>query len=91
MANAGRHGLKRVPLAAALPGDWAYLKFPGLSSDFCDHVEVFVSDAGEYIRTIGGNTSPEGAAGSQANGGGVFRRTRRKSLVVAVVRPPFRD
>lgn len=42
-------------------------------------------DAG-YILAIEGNTSA-GEAGSQSNGGGVFRRKRSKSLVTAYIRP----
>lgn len=41
-------------------------------------------DAG-YILAIEGNTSP-GEAGSQSNGGGVFRRKRSKTLVTAYIR-----
>ena len=39
-----------------------------------------------YILAIEGNTSP-GEAGSQSNGGGVFRRKRSKTLVTAYIRP----
>lgn len=42
-------------------------------------------DAG-YILAIEGNTSA-GEAGSQSNGGGVFRRKRSKALVTAYIRP----
>jgi len=91
MANSGEHGLKRVKLPDARPGDWLYFKFPGVSSDFCDHVGLFMHDNHDgTISTIEGNTS-SGNSGSQSNGGGVFRRTRDKSLVVAVVRPPFKS
>ena len=38
------------------------------------------------VTAIEGNTSP-GEAGSQDNGGGVFRRTRRRALVKAFIRP----
>lgn len=91
MANSRQHGLVKVPLGAAQPGDWVYFKFPGVSTDLCDHVGLFVADHGSTISTIEGNTSPEGSNGSQSNGGGCFRRIRSKSLVVAVVRPPFRS
>ena len=90
LARKEKHGLSLVSLDAAQPGDWVYFKFPGVSDAFCDHVEVFLSDAGDSIHTIGGNTS-SGNSGSQNNGGGVFRRTRPKSLCVAVVKPPFRS
>ena len=38
------------------------------------------------VTAIEGNTSP-GEAGSQDNGGGVFRRTRSRTLVKAFIRP----
>ena len=38
------------------------------------------------VTAIEGNTSA-GSSGSQSNGGGVFRRTRNKSLVRAYIRP----
>jgi len=88
-ANAGEHGLKRVHLSDARPGDWVYFKFPGESSEFCDHVGIFLADQGSTIRTCEGNTSA--ADGSQSNGGGVFLKSRSKSLVAAVVRVPYRS
>ena len=85
-ATRGEHGLKRIHLGEARPGDWIYLSF-GESSDFCDHVEVFLSDNGDSVNTIGGNTSA--SDGSQSNGGGVFKKTRSKGLIVATVHVPF--
>lgn len=90
MASAGRHGLRRVHLNEAQPGDWVYFKFPGVSSDFCDHVGIYLSRDGDTVHTVEGNTSA-GNSGSQSNGGGVFRRDRAASLIVAVVRPPFKS
>ena len=43
------------------------------------------SVAGSTITAIEGNTSA-GEAGSQSNGGGVFRRKRSKTLVTAYIR-----
>lgn len=89
MADNGEHGLKRIKLAEARPGDWVYFNFPGGES--VDHVGLFMHDNGDgTIGTIEGNTSA-GESGSQSNGGGVFRRTRPKSYVAAVVRPPFKS
>lgn len=88
-ANNGEHGLKRISLEEARPGDWCYFNFPGGES--VDHVGLFMHREGNTVYTIEGNTSPEGSGGSDANGGGVFRRTRHKSLIAAVVRPPFRS
>jgi hypothetical protein len=89
MADRGEHGLKRISLAEARPGDWLYFNWPG--GDSVDHVGLFMHRDGDTIHTIEGNTSPEGSGGSDANGGGVFRRTRHKGLIAAVVRPPFRS
>lgn len=88
MADRGEHGLKRISLEAARPGDWLYFNWPG--GDSVDHVGLFMSRNGSTVYTLEGNTSAEGASGSQSNGGGVFRRTRDRSLIAAVVRPPFR-
>lgn len=90
MANNGEHGLKRISLDAARPGDWVYFNFPGGES--VDHVGLFMhKNSDGTISTIEGNTSAEGASGSQSNGGGVFRRTRDRSLVAAVVQVPYRS
>lgn len=89
MANNGDHGLKRISLDAARPGDWLYFNFPGGES--VDHVGLYMGkNADGSIMTIEGNTS-SGNSGSQSNGGGVFRRTRDRSLIAAVVRPPFKS
>lgn len=60
------------------PGDASMQNFPGGS--FVDHVEVVVSGN----TTIGGNTGP-GRAGSQSNGGGVYKRTRHTPQVIGWV------
>ena len=88
MADRGDHGLKRISLNEARPGDWVYFDFPGGEST--DHVGMFLSRDGDTVYTIEGNTS-SGDSGSQSNGGGVFRRTRSRSLISAVVRPPFKS
>lgn len=88
MANNGEHGLKRISLNEARPGDWLYFNFPGGES--VDHVGLFMSRDGDTVFTIEGNTS-SGNSGSQSNGGGVFRRERDRSLIAAVVRPPFKS
>lgn len=92
-ARRGEYGLRTVPLDAASPGDWIYFKWPDSSSgDLCDHVGVLVARTAETVTTIDGNTSPQpGSANQESNGGGVFQRTRSRSLVVAAVRIPFRD
>ena len=50
------------------------------------HTGIVESVSSGKITAVEGNTSP-GDSGSQDNGGGVFRRTRSKSLVKAYIRP----
>ena len=50
------------------------------------HTGILESAAAGTVTVVEGNTSP-GAAGSQDNGGGVYRRTRNKTLVKAYIRP----
>ena len=89
MANNGEHGLKRISLDEARPGDWLYFNFPG--GDSVDHVGLFMhANADGTISTIEGNTS-SGDSGNQSNGGGVFRRNRDRSLIAAVVRVPYKS
>lgn len=87
-ARAREHGLKIVSWQQAEKGDFVYFKFPGVSGDVCDHVGLLVSHDGDSVTCVEGNTSP-GSGGSQYNGGGVFKKTRSKSLVVYVVRPTY--
>ena len=50
------------------------------------HTGIVESVAGNTITATEGNTSA-GEAGSQSNGGSVFRRKRSKTLVTAYIRP----
>ena len=50
------------------------------------HTGILESAATGTVTVVEGNTSA-GAAGSQDNGGGVFQRTRSKTLVQAFIRP----
>ena len=50
------------------------------------HTGILESAGEETITAIEGNTSA-GEAGSQSDGGGVFRRTRSRKLVTAFIRP----
>lgn len=59
----------------ALPGD--VLIF---GTRKATHTGFLVSQDGNYVRTIEGNTS-SGSRGSQTNGGGVYRRRRPRSWV----------
>lgn len=61
-----------------LPGDIVIYDF--------GHTGIVESASVSTITAIEGNTS-SGSAGSQSNGGGVFRRVRSKALVIAYIRP----
>lgn len=50
------------------------------------HTGILESAAASSVTVMEGNTSP-GEAGSQDNGGGVYRRKRSKALVKAYIRP----
>ena len=76
-------------------GDWCYYKWPNVSHDICDHVEVVTHVMPDgSVMTLGGNTSPQGL---NANGGGVFHFTglpsqpvrRPKSTIIGYGRPPY--
>lgn len=49
---------------------------------------ALAASEGGRVRTLEGNTS-SGNAGSQDNGGGVYRRARSLDVIVAAVRPPY--
>lgn len=87
-ARGRQHGLRVVPWDEASAGDFVYFKFPGVSGDICDHVGLLISHDGGTVTCVEGNTSPT-SGGSQNNGGGVFKKTRNKSLVACVVRPTY--
>ncbi len=61
-----------------MPGDIVIYRF--------GHTGIAESASGSDVTAIEGNTSP-GQGGSQDNGGGVFRRTRKRSLAEAYIRP----
>jgi len=50
------------------------------------HTGIVEQAEGNAVTAIEGNTSP-GEAGSQSNGGGVFRRTRTRDVAAAYIRP----
>lgn len=88
MAGSGSLGLRLVKLDNALPGDLVFFDFPG--GERHDHVGFFVKHNHDgTFSTIEANTSPSNS-GSQANGGGVYRRVRANGLASAVVRPPYK-
>ena len=75
-----------VSKANAQPGDLVCFDWNG--DGVADHVGFVEVNRGSYYQTIEGNTS-SGVAGSQSNGGGVYRRTRSTSVVIAVIRPAY--
>lgn len=86
-SHAGQ-GFKRISLDNADPGDMVFFKWPGVSGFICDHVGILVSKTASTVTCIEGNTSSSNA-GSQNNGGGVFTRTRSRSLVAGAVSVPY--
>ena len=81
-AVAGRNGLAGIREGRGRPGDLVILFGRG------KHVEVIVKATKAGYQTIGGNTSA-GDAGSQANGGGVYKRVRPLKDVYRVVVPAY--
>jgi peptidoglycan hydrolase-like protein with peptidoglycan-binding domain len=65
------------------PGDLVLFQFDKDSA--ADHIGIIEKDNGDTITTIEGNTSTT----SDDNGGAVMRRTRKKSLIMAVARPAY--
>jgi hypothetical protein len=68
-------------------GDVVFFNFPD-SLDRIQHVGIVLANENGQLRTIEGNTSPSDA-GSQDNGGGVFKRTRPYSFAVYYGRPAY--
>lgn len=69
------------------PGDLALFDFPDKHRGI-QHVGIVESILPGQLVCIEGNTSA-GVRGSQDNGGGVYRRTRPRSMVVGFGRPDF--
>lgn len=72
---------------APAPGDLAFFDFPD-SVHRIQHVGLVIAASGSSVTCIEGNTSA-GAGGSQSNGGGVYERTRPRSLVAGFGRPNY--
>lgn len=72
-----------VPFDQAKPGD--IVLFSWSAKKRADHVGILESMKNGVLTTIEGNT----AVGNEGNGGMVMRRTRQKSVVLAVVRPAY--
>lgn len=77
-----------VPVATILPGDVVFFDFPDKQTGIqhAGFAETPIGPAG--VGTIEGNTSSDNA-GSQDNGGGVYRRIRPLRYIVGVGRPPY--
>jgi hypothetical protein len=73
----------------ANPGDIVLFHFQGEANE-ANHTGILESFDLHNVTCIEGNTS-SGSAGSQSNGGGVYRRTRPWSQVRAVCHPPQLD
>lgn len=73
-----------VPIGQAQPGDIAFFQFDDDAQP--DHVGIVVKNRKGHLYCIEGNTSPN-KKGSQSNGGGVYRKKRPYSVVMAVARP----
>lgn len=84
--NAAAKAGRLVEKHAAIPGD--YLCFDWDDNRIADHVGFVEANRGSWVQTIEGNTS-SGVAGSQSNGGGVYRRARSWDDVIAVIRPEY--
>lgn len=79
---AKKAGIVRKNKKDAKPGDVLIFDWDGDGSP--DHTGFCELNKGSYPQTIEGNTS-SGSSGSQSNGGGVYRRTRSWSSVLAVI------
>lgn len=84
--NAYRAAGRGVAVRDAQPGDLICFDWDG--DGVADHIGFVEANRGGYVQTIEGNTSGS-ANGSQANGGGVYRRTRSWDGVIAVMRPAY--
>jgi hypothetical protein len=75
---------KLVPIGQAQASDLVFFQFDNDAQP--DHVGIVVKNTGKQLICIEGNTSPDNK-GSQSNGGGVYRKKRPYSVVMAVARP----
>lgn len=86
VAHAKKHKWAKIAPKDALAGDIVIFDFPGGYET--DHVGfIRAKSKGKNIYTIEGNTSS--GAGSQSNGGGVYKRTRSFGVVHSIWRPPY--
>ena len=88
LSGAKKAGIKITDKKKAKAGDIIFFDWDGNGNP--DHVGFVEKKCGSYVQTIEGNTSA-GSSGSQSNGGGVYRRTRAWSTVLAVIRPQYTE
>jgi peptidoglycan hydrolase-like protein with peptidoglycan-binding domain len=85
-----KKGAKQIKPADALPGDIIIFDFPGgYETDHVGIIRAKTSPGKKVVFTIEGNTSPPNGKGSQANGGGVYARTRSFGVVESIWRPNY--
>lgn len=95
----GRGLWSNAATAKPKPGDIVFFDFPGGAKT--DHVGIVVKDNGDgTITTVEGNTTADGKAGSQSNGGEVclkvrgYKKDNKRELQVYVTgfgRPKWKD
>lgn len=78
---------RTVPVGKAEPGDIVFFNFDN-NPHTTEHVGIVVSNDGKNLITFEGNTSGD-YRGSQANGGGAFKKKRPYATVMGVVRPDW--
>ena len=81
-----KHG-QIVPKGTGRPGDLVFYDFSG--KGIPEHVGILENCSTAGLTVIEGNTSPDHATGSQANGIGVFRRHRPWLNIIAIARPNY--
>jgi hypothetical protein len=77
-----------ISLDGASLGDFVFFKWPGVSSAPCDHVGLYLSHNTGTVTCLEGNTSSDNS-GSQNNGGGIWIKTRSRSLIAGVINVPY--
>lgn len=88
-AHLKKKGAKQIKPADAIAGDVVIFDFPGgYETDHVGFIRAKSNAAKKQIFTVEGNTS-SGAGGSQANGGGVYKRTRPFGTVESIWRPNY--
>jgi hypothetical protein len=78
-------GLWRGPEATPAPG-WAVVFTFTPGGNVAEHVGIVTRAVPGGVETIEGNTTAPSAGGNQANGGGVYRRTRNARYVRGYVK-----